>query len=98
MLRRFTELKLSLHSHDENSSLIVPYDIPDPIFTSDTSDTLTKSLDKGQSDLIIMSETEAVEIRRKAFKQKSLFESITDDDVEKYQEAFSVCFKFTFQF
>ena len=58
----------------------------------------TKSLDKGQSDLIIMSETEAVEIRRKAFKQKSLFESITDDDVEKYQEAFSVCFKSTFQF
>ena len=37
-----------------------------------------------------MSETEAVEIRRKAFKQKSLFESITEDDVEKYKEAFSV--------
>lgn len=37
-----------------------------------------------------MSETEAVEIRRKAFKQNSLFESITEDDVEKYQEAFSV--------
>ena len=36
MLRRFTELKLSLHSHDENPSLIYPDDIPDPIFTSDT--------------------------------------------------------------
>ena len=59
---------------------------------------MPKSLDKGQFVLIIMSETEAVEIRRKAFKQKSLFESITDDDVEKYQEAFGVGFKSMIQF
>ena len=36
MLRRFTELKLSLHSHAENFSLIYPDDISDQIFTSDT--------------------------------------------------------------
>ena len=37
-----------------------------------------------------MTETEAVEIRRKAFKQNSLFESLSEDDVEKYQDAFNV--------
>ena len=34
--------------------------------------------------------SDKIEFRRKAFKQNSLFESLTEDDVEKYQEAFSV--------